>query len=232
MLSNKSFFVKRKILETTDSSVAGMYGLLASLFAREIDQEQLTQLRSPAFREVLEALEVDLGDEFFTQDQESLLEELAIEFTALFIGPGNFISPHESVHHQRDDGDHGKLWGADTVAVKKFIEATGLEYQAGFGGMPDHIAAELEFVQKLEERIGSARADGQSELVDNLELIKGRFLTEHLLAWGPGLMDKVIKKARLSFYREIAVLTKGFLLQEEELMKQQMDLQNEGAAEV
>ncbi len=215
-------------METTDSSIAGMYGLLATFFSREIDQEQLLELRSSAFREVLEALDVNLGEEFFNKDEVLVLEELAVEFTGLFIGPGNFISPHESVHHLRDDGDYGKLWGADTVAVKKFIEATGLTYQPEFGGMPDHIAAELEFVQKIEERLATARTGGDSELVANLEQIKGRFLSEHLLVWGPEFMDKVMKKAKLSFYREMAALAKGFLLQEKELMEQQ----NEEPAEV
>ncbi len=215
-------------METTDSSIAGMYGLLATFFFREIDQEQLLELRSSAFREVLEALDVNLGEEFFNKDEVLLLEELAVEFTGLFIGPGNFISPHESVHHLRDDGDYGKLWGADTVAVKKFIEATGLTYQPEFGGMPDHIAAELEFVQKIEERLTTARTGGDSELVANLEQIKAIFLSEHLLVWGPEFMDKVMKKAKLSFYREMAALAKGFLLQEKELMAQQ----NEKLAEV
>ena len=215
-------------METTDSSIAGMYGLLATFFSREIDQEQLLELRSSAFREVLEALDVNLGEEFFNKDEVLLLEELAVEFTGLFIGPGNFISPHESVHHLRDDGDYGKLWGADTVAVKKFIEATGLTYQPEFGGMPDHIAAELEFVQKIEERLTTARTGGDSELVANLEQIKAIFLSEHLLVWGPEFMEKVMKKAKLSFYREMAALAKGFLLQEKELMAQQ----NEKLAEV
>ncbi len=208
-------------MEITDNSVAGMYGLLATFFAHEINLEQLKMLRSPEFQDLLKALEVDLGDDFFRKDAALLLEDLAVEFAALFIGPGNFISPHESIHRQREDGDYGRLWGADTVAVKKFIEATGLSYRPEFGGMPDHIAAELEFVQKIEEHMDTACADGHLELAENLKSIKSRFLTEHLLVWGPGLMDKIIQKASLAFYREIAALAKNFLLQEGELIQQQ-----------
>lgn len=208
-------------MEKTDNSVAGMYGFLATFFAREISLEQLEMLRSPEFQTLLKSLDVDLGEEFFNRDKTLLIEDLAVEFATLFIGPGDFISPHESVHRQRDDGDYGRLWGADTVAVKKFIEATGLSYRPEFGGMPDHIGAEFEFIQKIEEHMDAALTDGHLEIVENLKSVKSRFLTEHLLAWGPELMDKIIQKANLSFYREIASLAKNFLLQERELIQQQ-----------
>jgi TorA maturation chaperone TorD len=215
-------------LETTNSSVSGLYGLLAMFFATELSPELLARLRSPDFREIFSELELDLGEEFYTRSSAELVEELAVEFTGLFIGPGTFISPHESVHHVREDGDYGKLWGADTVRVKKFIEAAGLNYQSDFGGMPDHIAAELEFMQKLEERYAQAMADNETELAKNLLLIKGRFLAEHLLAWAPGFFNKVIDKATLPFYREIAGLAKAFLEQEGESLDR--EAQNYAAA--
>ena len=68
--------------------------------------------------------------EIFSQkDQDQLLEDLAVEYARLFLGPAKHISPHESIHHQRDDGDWGSHWGGSTVEVKKFIESTGLEYK-------------------------------------------------------------------------------------------------------
>jgi len=218
---NIFFNQERYILETTNSTVSGLYALLAVVFATEVTSELLTRLRSIEFREAFIDLEVDLGAEFYTKDTVALVDELAVEFTGLFIGPGHFISPHESVHHVRDDGDHGKLWGADTVAVKKFIEATGLSYQTDFGGMPDHIAAELEFMQKLEERYAQALANKETELAENLLAIKGRFLNEHLLTWAPGFFEKVIDKATMPFYREMAGLAKSFLGQEGELLNSQ-----------
>ncbi len=210
-------------METTNSSVAGIYGLLATFFAAEPNQDLLVHLQTPALRDLFTELGIDLGESFYTKDKEDLLEELAVEFTGLFIGPGRFISPHESVHHIREDGDYGKLWGADTVAVKKYIEATGLSYQSDFGGMPDHIAAELEFMQKLEERYAQAVEDNDTELAQNLTRIKGRFLSEHLLVWIPEFCEKVMANASLSFYREIARVTSDFLQQEGELLDQSVE---------
>lgn len=210
-------------METTNSSVADIYGLLATFFAAEPSRDRLAQLQTPALRDLFTELEIDLGESFYTKDKEDLLEELAVEFTGLFIGPGRFISPHESVHHTREDGDYGKLWGADTVAVKKYIEATGLSYQSEFGGMPDHISAELEFMQKLEERYAQAVEDNETELAQNLAQIKNRFLSEHLLVWAPEFCEKVMANANFPFYREIARVTSDFLQQEGELLEQSVE---------
>jgi TorA maturation chaperone TorD len=213
-------FQEVSILETTNSSVSGIYGMLATFFAAEPNRDLLTQLQSPALLDLFKELDIDLGESFYTKDEETLLEELAVEFTSLFIGPGHFISPHESVHHIRDDGDYGRLWGADTVAVKKIIEATGLSYQIEFGGMPDHIAAELEFMQKLEERYTQAKEESETDLAQNLIQIKSRFLDEHLLAWAPEFCEKVMENANFPFYREIARVARDFLQQEGELLDQ------------
>ncbi len=207
-------------MQKSNNGISGLYGFLAKIFATEVSPELLEQIRGSEFRKLLTDMGIELEEEFFTTETAVLIDQLAIEFTGLFIGPGNFISPHESVHRVREDGDYGKLWGADTVAVKKFVEATGLSYQSEFGGMPDHIAAELEFVQKLEERYEKAETNDEKELAGNLVIIRDRFLVEHLLAWAPGFMDKVINKATLPFYREIAELTKIFLQQEDERIQQ------------
>ncbi len=205
-------------MEENSSHVGSIYGFLARIFAQEVTSDFLEEIRTPHFRGVLEELGLDLGDNFYSRPADELLEELVVEYTGLFIGPGHFISPHESVHRVRDDGDYGKLWGADTVAVKKFVEATGLSYQSSFGGMPDHIAAEFEFVQKLDERLMQAQTDGDDELAGNLSQIKKRFLQEHLLAWVPPFLDKVSEKANLPFYREISMLASQFLASEQETL--------------
>ncbi|MCK5516944.1 MAG: molecular chaperone TorD family protein [Desulfobulbaceae bacterium] len=205
-------------MEENNGQVGSIYGFLARIFSQEVTSDFLAELRAPHFRGVLEELGIDLGDDFYSSPADKLLEDLVVEYTGLFIGPGHFISPHESVHRVRDDGDYGKLWGADTVAVKKFIEATGLSYQSSFGGMPDHIAAEFEFVQKLDERLLQAQTDGEKELAGNLAQIKQRFLQEHLLAWIPDFLDKVAAKANLPFYRETALLASQFIASEKEAL--------------
>ncbi len=98
-------------MEENSSHVGSIYGFLARIFAQEVTSDFLEEIRTPHFRGVLEELGLDLGDNFYSRPADELLEELVVEYTGLFIGPGHFISPHESVHRVRDDGDYGKTLG-------------------------------------------------------------------------------------------------------------------------
>jgi len=134
-----------------------------------------------------------------------------VEYARLFLGPGKHISPHESVHHQREGGQWGSLWGADTVEVKKLIESTGLEYQGSFKGMPDHISVEFEFMQQVTRREAEAWEAADSAAADACCRLEKKFIDEHLAQWVPGFCDKVIETAELPFYREMAALTRKFI---------------------
>ena len=117
---------------------SNIYGFLSSMFREEINAERLLQIKGPDIKEVLS--EMGIQYEIFSQkDQDQLLEDLAVEYARLFLGPDKHISPHESVHHQRDDGDWGTHWGGSTVDVKKFIESAGLEYKQEYSGMPQQL---------------------------------------------------------------------------------------------
>jgi TorA maturation chaperone TorD len=152
----------------------------------------------------------ELKDDFFKRPEDELIEDLAVEYTRLFLGPGRHISPHESIHHERGDGKWGELWGADTVAVKKFIETSGLEYKSGYNGMPDHISVELEFMQEAAKREAQAReADDKTGALYCLRMEK-KFISEHL-KWISVFCDKVISEAGMAFYREMAKITKNFM---------------------
>ena len=88
------------------------------------DPERLIQVLR-RFAGAFASVGADLGDEFQQSPADELHENLAIEFTRLFFGPGPHVSPHESIYAEVD-GEAGGLYGAKTVEVKKFIETTGL----------------------------------------------------------------------------------------------------------
>jgi len=90
-----------------------IYGLLATLYRQEVTSDLLQQIKDPQFLGVLADLGFDVKREFLLKPEKELLEVLAVEYTRLFLGPGKHISPHESVHHQRDDGQWGKLGKID-----------------------------------------------------------------------------------------------------------------------
>jgi TorA maturation chaperone TorD len=190
---------------------SNVYGFLASVFRAEPSAAFVERLRDPAFAEALAAMGVDLGGDFLDPSGERLTQSLAVEYTRLFIGPGPHVSPHESVHLEARGGPESSFWGPETVQVKKFIEATGLALDDDFPGMPDHVSAELELMQRLAEREAEAWAAGEADFADELNGIEKRFFDEHLSQWLPRFCDRVIDAAALAFYRQMAVVTKDFL---------------------
>lgn len=189
-----------------------VYGFFARIFRSEISKDILKNIKETGLLAVLIDMGAEFDDDFLHVSDSKLIDDLAIEYARLFIGPGNHISPHESVFHERPDGDWGSLWGADTVAVKKFIESTGLYYKPEFKDLPDHISVELEFMMTLTAREALAWNENDREGAIYCKKIQKKFLKNHICRWVPIFCDKVIGAAELSFYREIAKVTKDFLV--------------------
>lgn len=177
---------------------ASLYKLLALIYLEEPNAQLLDLLKN-----------VGLGTS-------SSLEDLAVEYARLFIGPGKHFAPYESV--QRAD-DSGKYWGNATVVVKKIIESTGLKYESSFTGMPDHLGVELEFMQKLIEHQLKAERQGDQPGAERAQKAQKRFFNDHLWQWGPQFCRQVKKAARLKFYKDALALTEEFLEQEKEDLK-------------
>jgi TorA maturation chaperone TorD len=200
---------------------SNIYGFLARVYRKELTLEMLAHIKDPPFTEILTELEVQLGDEFFSKPENELIENLAVEYTRLFLGPGRHISPHESIHYERDDGDWGTHWGASTVEVKKFVESLGLHYKESDRSIPDHISVELELMQKVIEKEHQAWQENNEKDALHYLKIEHMFMEDHLIKWIPGFCDKIIAEAELSFYREMARLTKDFIaVEKKEIHKQ------------
>lgn len=199
---------------------SSIYGFLAAVYRQELNSELIRQMKEDQFQEVLSDLGVRLNNGFFQSSEKELLENLAVEYARLFVGPGKHISPHESVHHKKDGVQSGQLWGELTAEVKRIIESSGLEYKSEFTGMPDHISVELEFMQHVVQREAQAwEADDDKTALLCLKNEK-KFIDEHLFCWIPDFCEKAIKAAELPFYREMARLTHSFIeFEKEELNK-------------
>lgn len=202
--------ITREIRADTATARGQVYGLLASVFRAEPDREFLKELKGPRFAGAFASLEADFGNDFQQSTEEDLRESLAIEFTRLFMGPGEHISPHESIFVNLD-GDGGGLYGAKTVEVKKFIETTGLSYDDSFTGLPDHISVELEFMGKLAGFESQKWASGDEEAARQCLSVQKMFAEDHLLKWISKFCEQVIAKADLPFYREMARVTSEFV---------------------
>ncbi len=184
---------------------SNIYGFLALVYQREPDAALLDILgkQDAAFKE----LGVDLSKPAGSGNKRDIIEELSVEYTRLFLGPGRHISPYESVW--RENG--GMHWGKSTTEVKNFIETLGLNYTEDWKGLPDHIGVEFELMKKLVEHEREACIGKDMKTVRLCIEIQKRFMDEHIFKWVPGFCEKVIEESREDFYKQIALLTKQFI---------------------
>jgi len=197
-----------------------IYGLLSQIYMNEVSKDLLEQIKASGLLEILSDGDSKELDQFFQGDMDELVENLACEYSRLFIGPGKHISPHESVHHKLDGGDWGKLWGASTVAVQNFIKSAGMTYLDDFKGIPDHIAVEFEFMKQLTFQEKEAQDNNDEEQAGYFVSIQKKFLKEHIGSWVPGFCDRVLETVEHAFYKEIVLLTKEFIGFELQLAEQ------------
>jgi TorA maturation chaperone TorD len=200
---------------------SNLYRFVAAVFREELSPRLLEQLRSVPFREALAEAGVRLDERFRDGPEEALLEDLAVEYAYLFLGPGKHVSPHESVHAE---GGSGALWGRETSRVKSFIEAAGFAYDAAFRGIPDHISVELEFVAEVAVIEAAAwRRKDVAKAFNCLQYEKD-FLADHLGRWAFAFCAEVVERAELPFYREIAQLTAAFLEAERDEIARRLEV--------
>lgn len=185
-----------------------LYSLLAAVFREEITKDLLQQLLDSDFQKGLADAGVDTGALSALKPNKALLEDLSLEFTRLFFGPGKHVSPYESVHL---GGDGGTLWGPQTVAVKRFIEQSGFAYNRKFHGLPDHISVELEFMAHLTSLEADAWEDGEVDQALNSMQFQKEFLTRHLGLWVTSFSEKVAEQAETPVYPQLALLARDFI---------------------
>ncbi len=190
---------------------SNLYGFLAAIFRREPTAALLRQIRKRHFLESLSAAGVALDRDLFERPEGELLEELAVEYTQLFIGPGNHVAPYASVHL---GGDGTSLWGESTAWVKAFIASAGFEYRPDYHDLPDHLGVELEFMQQVTAREARALDEADRDTVVHCRRIEDEFVGDHLAKWIPAFCKKVAARAELPFYREMAGLAESFMRSE------------------
>lgn len=185
-----------------------LYLLLARVFAREPDAPFLERLESSGLR-------AEMARRGF--EWEGDIEALAIEYTRLFVGPGPHAAPYGSVHSEKT-GDGGRLWGDSTVEVKRLIEASGLTFASDYGGIPDHLAVELEFLGRLAEAERRASAEGESAKAATLRSLQGKFLRDCVQIWFPAFVAKVTAMNPRPFYAGFVAFCRDWLASEDKTL--------------
>ena len=202
-------------------SRSNCYGLLALVFRGPPSSQLVAELSSEPLTEVLCGLGCEMN-KYLAGELEDVKERLAEEYTSTFVGPGTHASPYASVYH---DGE-GQLWGDSTVRVKRFIEATGLSFEGNWESIPDHIAIELELMQRLcaheaqlQTRPASVASPSGGRISKQLRQcleVEEKFLLDHLHVWVGSFCRRVLETSSSLFYQEMAKLAKSIVLSDVE----------------
>lgn len=188
---------------------------LAALLAGDVDRDlrrAVDWLDSDRklFDEALDALARFVADHG-GDDRTELMQELAVGYAGLFIGPSRELpaQPYESVWIDRDP-DSGKpiFGGPSTTAVEATYARHGLVRTDDHHDLPDHVATEAEFLCYLCDLEAAAWAAGDVEAARELRSSEQRFLTDHLGRFAPKFSAAVQATAPDSVYSALA----GFLV--------------------
>jgi TorA maturation chaperone TorD len=148
-----------------------------------------------------------LGDAFAATDPQDLL----VDYTRLFLGPVDMLAkPYGSVWL----GGDATLMQDSTMAVLALYAEGGFDMDESFRELPDHIAAELEFLYLLLFRESEARLNGDAGALARLAGLRKDFLDAHLGRWIGPFTAAVRAGAQTAFYRELADLTERFVRME------------------
>ncbi|MDG5786092.1 molecular chaperone TorD family protein [Evansella sp. AB-P1] len=129
---------------------------------------------------------------------------LSVEYAKLFIGPFDVLAPPYSSIYL--DSGH-QILGESTKYVEKLYRNAGLEISDSFKDLPDHIAAELEFIYY---NYFSYIDTNEVQFLLNIET----FLESHLSLWVAKLNDQIWKRANLEFYKTLTLLTTKVVVHE------------------
>jgi TorA maturation chaperone TorD len=145
-----------------------------------------------------------LGEDYAAEGHDALL----LDYTRLFLGPNHIVAkPYGSVWLEGGN----TVMGESTMAVLRLYEEGGFDMSEAFREVPDHIAAELEFLYLLIYRENEAHRNSEPEALRAKADLRKRFLDGHLGLWVGPFTAAVRAGAQSSFYRQLAALTGRFV---------------------
>ena len=173
---------------------SALHLLLANLFLREADAELLGQLAQPDIADVLELLEP--GSRAWLQDttwDAAALDELASEFTSLFLLPGG-VSPYAVAWMDGEEGNIRARLGDEIGSLMESLRVRPAEM--GLGNVPsDHIGMLLALAAVALQTEQDPAGGGLAGRVHDL-----------MRPWTPAFAETLHEKADSPLYRSAARL--------------------------
>jgi TorA maturation chaperone TorD len=147
--------------------------------------------------------------------EDELLSELQADYTRLFIGPGKVLAPpYESVHFSSDR----LMFQKETLQVRQWYARFGLQSEKIYNEPDDHIGLELLFMAHLAAQVAAAAKQEDGETLDRMLEAQRMFASTHLFRWAFRWCDQVCEHTHTDFFRGIALMTQGSLLEIAEIL--------------
>ena len=215
----------------TNESRAKAYGLLSRLYAKEVDDELLEQLRKTAFPVHSGSVLTDEGNclmaTYLSNVWSGTLQELAVDYVHAFIGSGmdafSAAYPYESVY----TSPKRLMMQEARDEVLAIYRSQALDKAKTWKESEDHVAMECEFMAAMAKRTADACREGDEDKVASLLLTQHNFLSDHLYAWTGMMTSDMRKFARTDFYKGLADYTDGFLESDFDLLKNVLGIEDE-----
>jgi len=184
-------------------AIKNLYLFFSRLFLNEVDAPILERIRSGELRAPLEEAGMDI--KFLEGAAPTVLDDLAVEYSALFIQPGS-LPPFQSVVRG------GRYLTEDADKVELFYQKYGFDYRTQYPKLfPDHLGLELWFVASLIEAEQKAKAAGRADEEGVYAAARTEFLKTHMAEWAPKYFETLARMTKHPFYRPMIEFAAAFL---------------------
>lgn len=217
------------------ASRANMYGLLAGLYRKELELDELTELKHMKFPQGTGNESMDQGfkylHEYLKTAWEGDVTDLKVDYSRTFIGSG--VSGYSAAYL------YESVYTSERRLLAREARGEVLQYyrnnnlkKGQWNDLEDHIALELEFMQIMSNRTRDALESGDEDTALNYIRCQYDFVRNHLNNWLPMLVGDVLKFSETKFYQGVALITLGYCEDDETLLAELLDGAPEAPVEV
>ena len=205
---------------TSSEARAGFYRFLAGVYLYEPTDEQIETMAHTAFP--TDESEIGRGyamiAEYLRHRDTGTRQEIAVDYAHTFLGAGNYdklmAPPYESVYTSEE---HLLMQDARDGALH-YYRTEGLDLPEENTTPEDHLGFEMQFMATLVERAAEALRGGDEAEFARLVGVQRGFFSEHLANWLPAFTADIDRHCKTNYYRGVALLTRGLLAEEREVL--------------
>lgn len=204
-------------------SRAAIYRVLASLYFKELSEEQLDHIKGldfSAFGGMDEEFSAGCADitACLRRKNSATRQLLAADYAGAILGAGMHderrATPYESVF----TSEKGLMMQEARDEVYKTLLKAHLEVNPNLRVPEDHLSFMFEYLAVMAERCNdSLRAGDFAEALENLQTEQS-FHRDHLLNWIDAYCDCLESCAETRFYQGVAKMTRSFVYLDKELL--------------